>query len=190
MLVPGVVALIVLAVDGSSYLVRWVMRPERGLLILGFSLAFPAWALWAADEPFMGELRMETSAYMVSWNHFTVEAGIELSRYADPRGSVAVAAAGTVPYYSGLRGVDVLGKSDRYVARLRGHGSVNLGHNKYDLRYSIEKLRPDVIFDALRWARYERNNIFEFVNRNYVQRGSFWLRRDSPYIRWDRLPPQ
>ena len=195
MLVPGVVALIVLAVDGSSYLVRWVVRAERRSLILGFSLACSAGALWAADQPFLDELRMKTPAYTVRFNHDTVEAGMELSRYADPQGSVAVFAAGAVPYYSGLRGVDALGRSDRYIARLPGRGffneaTVTPGHNKYDLRYSIETLRPDAIYDALAWARYDSHDIFGFVRRNYVQRGSFWWRRDSPYVHWDRLPPQ
>ena len=128
------------------------------------------------------------------FNHDTVEAGLELGRYADPRGSVAVASAGAVTYYSGLRGVDVLGKSDRHVALLRpyagiGSDTVTPGHSKYDLRYSLIQLRPDAIYDAVSWSRYEGSDIFEFVRRNYAQRGSFWLRRDSPYIHWDRAPP-
>jgi arabinofuranosyltransferase len=194
MLAPGVVALIVLAVDGARSLVGSVVRPERQSLVLGGTLACSAGAIWAADQPFMHELRMETPAYMVGLNHSTVEAGLELAGYADPRGSVAVAAAGAVPYYSGLRGVDVLGKSDRYIARLRGRGfdgqTVTPGHNKFDLHYSIEKLRPDAIYDAVAWSRYDGSDIFEYVQRNYVQRGSFWLRRDSPYVHWDRVPPQ
>ncbi len=98
------------------------MRPQRRSLILGLSLACPAWALGAADQPFLDELRMQTPAYMVDRNRFTVEAGMELSHYVDPQGSVAVFAASALPYYSGLRGVDALGKSDRYIARLRGRG--------------------------------------------------------------------
>jgi hypothetical protein len=99
-------------------------------------------------------------------------------------------AAGTVPYYSGLRGVDVLGKSDRHVARLppRGVGqTITPGHNKFDLQYSIGELRPDVIYDALAWARYEPG-VFEMVSRQYTPAASFWFRRDSPHVRWSRLP--
>jgi hypothetical protein len=195
MLVPGAVALIVLAVDAASSLVRWAVRTERSTLVVPLGLACFAGVLWAADWPFLDELRMETPAYTVALNRFTVEDGLELARYADPRGSVAVASAGAVPYYSGLRGVDVLGKSDRYIARLHpyagiGSETVTPGHSKYDLHYSIEKLRPDAIYDALSWARYGGSDIFELVRRNYVQRGSFWLRRDSPYVHWDRIPQQ
>ena len=193
MLVPGVVALIILAVDGGSHVVRWVVRPERRWVVLGSSVACSVGALWTADEPFMNELLMKAPAYMVRFNQSTVEAGLQLSHYADPQGSVAVAAAGTVPYYSGLRGVDVLGKSDRHIARLPGHGyidgvTVTPGHNKFDLHYSIEKLRPDAIYDAVSLGRYDHMFI-RFVMRTYIQRGSFWLRRDSPHIHWERLPP-
>jgi hypothetical protein len=153
-----------------------------------------AGVFWAADWPFVDQLRMEAPAFTVPFNRETVEAGLELSHYADPQGSVAVASAGAVTYYSGLRGVDVLGKSDRHIAGLRpypgiGGEAVTPGHSKYDLHYSIEQLRPDAIYDAVSWARYQ-DGVFEFVRRNYVQKGSFWLRRDSPHVHWDRVPPQ
>jgi arabinofuranosyltransferase len=192
LLVPAVMAFIVLAVDGAQALVRRVLRTERQWLISGLSVAAVAGSLWVADEPFASELRMEVPPYMVQLNRSTVSAGLELARYAEPEASVAVAAAGALPYYSGLRGVDVLGKSDRHVARLRGRGvdgeTVTPGHNKFDLRYSIIELRPDVIYDALAWARYGGGDVFAFVQRNYVQSGAFWFRRGSPLVRWGRLP--
>jgi hypothetical protein len=69
-----------------------------------------------------------------------------------------------------------------------GYKTVTPGHNKYDLRYSIVKLQPDVIYDALRWVRYQPD-VFEFVRERYVQRGSFWFRRDSPHVHFSRIPP-
>ncbi len=193
MLVPGAVALLVLVADCAGSLIRSVRRRESRALVLGTSLLFSAAALGSADRPFWDELRMEIPAYMVSFNQSAVEAGIELSRIADPEASVAVAAAGTVPYYSGLRGVDVLGKSDRTIARLRGLGvddgsTITPGHNKLDLHYSIEKLRPDAIYDAVAWSRHDpKSNLFEFVQKHYVSKGSFWLRRDSRFVHWDRI---
>ncbi|MBN2574046.1 MAG: hypothetical protein JXP73_05720 [Deltaproteobacteria bacterium] len=53
----------------------------------------------------------------------------------------------------------------------------------------IETPRPDAICDALVWARYDGQDLLAFARRDYVQQGSFWLRRDSPHVRWDRLPP-
>lgn len=191
LLVPSVVALAVLSVDGASELVRRLPRPERPWLTVGFSLACSAGAIAAANRPFIDELTLENPAYMVKLNRRSVKAGLELSRYADPKASVAVMAAGAMPYYSGLRGVDVLGKTDRHIARLDRAPApcetVTPGHNKYDLHYSIGKLRPDVIYDGLTRARYQPG-IFEFVKQHYVQRGSFWFRRDSRHVHWDRLP--
>jgi arabinofuranosyltransferase len=193
MLVPAVVVLIVAAVDGASSLVRWVVRHDWRFLVAGFSAACLAWALWLADQPFMNELRMNIPAYTVAMNQSRVQDGLALAHYADPQASVAVFAAGVVPYYSGLRGVDAFGKSDRPIAQLPGPGfadgrTVSPGHNKLDLHHSIETLLPDVICDAPAWARYGGPEMFEFVRRNYVQKGPFWLRRDSPHVHWDRLP--
>jgi hypothetical protein len=194
MLVPSVVVSIMLAADSASSLLRRVLRSERPSLTLGFSVACLAGALWIAEEPFADELLMRTPAFTVRFNHELVQAGLELSRYADPQGSVAVASAGTVPYYSGLRGVDILGKSDRYVAHLRpypgiGGDAVTPGHSKYDLHYSIELLRPDAIYDAISWTRYHQD-VLEFIRRNYVPGGSFLLRRDSSHVHWDRIAAQ
>ena len=194
MLVPGVVALVVLAVDGACQLILRLAKTSRESLVVAFSLPCTAWWLWEANQPFVDELRLRTPAFYVPLNQTGVKASFEIARHVDPRGSIAVMAAGTVPYYSGLRGVDVLGKSDRTIARMPtvyvAGRNVVPGHKKYDLYYSIQKLRPDVIYDALRWSRYQPG-IFEFVTKNYVQRGSFslWYRRDSPHVHWERFPP-
>jgi arabinofuranosyltransferase len=206
LLVPSVVVLTVLAVDGMSALARWALRPERPWATLAASAACLAWALNAANRPFFPEIGMATPAYMVKLNRRTVSDGLKLATYARPEASVAVMAAGALPYYSGLRAVDVLGKTDRHIARLPAYRpparglpdcgprggcteTITPGHNKYDLSYSIGKLKPDVIYDALARARYQPG-IFELVQKNYVQHGSFWFRRDSRHIHWERLPPR
>lgn len=190
MLVPGVVTAIVLAVDGAAAVLASALRQQRHWLTFSFAVACVGGALWTADQPFARELRLQIAPYGVHLNRRSVKVGLELARYATPDASVAVMAAGTVPYYSGLRGVDVLGKSDRHVARLppRGvGGTITPGHNKYDLRHSIERLRPDVIYDGLAWARDEPG-ILAFVEGSYVAAGAFWFRRDSPHVHWARLP--
>jgi hypothetical protein len=52
--------------------------------------------------------------------------------------------AGALIYFSDRVGVDVLGKSDRHIARLevaRHHP----GHSKWDWQYVVADARPDVI---------------------------------------------
>ncbi len=190
MLVPGVVTALVLAVDAAEAAAHGLLQIERRWLTLSVGLVCVGGALWTADQPFLSELSLKTPPYRVQLNRRSVKVGLELLRYATPSASVAVMAAGTVPYYSGLRGVDVLGKSDRYVAGLppRGVGqTITPGHNKYDLRYSIATLRPDVIYDGLAWARDEPG-ILAFVQHEYIAAGAFWFRRDSPHVDWSRLP--
>ena len=65
----------------------------------------------------------------------------------DPRATIAVVLAGNGPYFSHRRTIDILGKSDRHVARLRVPASapVRPGHDKEDLDYSIGQLRPDLV---------------------------------------------
>lgn len=80
--------------------------------------------------------------------------GIALSTYADRDATVAVLPAGAVPYYSGLRAIDLLGKSDRYVAsrpRTKVPPDSPLatffpGHNKWDYDYSIRRAKPDIVY--------------------------------------------
>ncbi len=167
-----------------------VAAGRRGVLALGFAAAAGLGAVWVADGPFLRELQLKVVPYKVHLNRRSVRVGLELARYVEPPGSVAVMAAGAVPYYSGLRGVDVLGKSDPHVARLppRGvGGTITPGHNKFDLSYSIGQLRPDVIYDGLAWGRHQPE-IFEFVMQSYVPTAGFWFLRGSPHVRWDRLP--
>lgn len=59
------------------------------------------------------------------------------------RPSIAVYYAGVLPYFcEDFRAIDVLGKSDRFVARLPA-GAGRVGHNKWDYAYSLGELDAD-----------------------------------------------
>jgi hypothetical protein len=65
---------------------------------------------------------------------------------------VADAWAGIPPYFSGLRGVDLLGKTDAHVARRPARYGRTIGHNKLDPSYSLGVRRPDlVIIPPAKW---------------------------------------
>ncbi len=57
---------------------------------------------------------------------------------------LAVDAAGKIPYFSGLRTIDMLGLADRHIARGETRGGEEAGHNKADPRYVLDR-RPDLI---------------------------------------------
>ena len=78
-----------------------------------------------------------------------VEIGLLIKRNTAPQATVAHFWAGAAPYFSERPAQDMLGKSDRRIARLPGrHDQWKPGHVKYDTAYSMS-LRPDVLVSAL-----------------------------------------
>ncbi len=76
-----------------------------------------------------------------------VPIGKWLRGYAKPGESVAVTAAGALPYYSGLYTIDMLGINDVHIAhRDMPQGEAGIaGHEKHDMEYVLGR-RPTYIF--------------------------------------------
>lgn len=118
-------------------------------------------------------------------------------RLARPGARVAVVAAGELPYLTDLHAIDLLGKSDAYIARRpaerrRWKGSLLTfwpGHLKWDYGHSIGLLRPDVVV-AVWW---DPKAARRFLDRDYVELASgdvrIHVRRGSAQIRWDLALP-
>jgi len=72
---------------------------------------------------------------------------LALRRAVPEDASIAVTWAGVIPYFSGRASVDLLGKSDRFVARRWRQPAAGFepGHDKWDYAYSIGELRPDLV---------------------------------------------
>jgi hypothetical protein len=70
--------------------------------------------------------------------------GHYLAKNADPDTVVAVMAAGAIPYYSGLKTIDMLGLNDPFIARLPFPDIMKAGMNKWDLPYVLA-LKPEII---------------------------------------------
>jgi hypothetical protein len=75
----------------------------------------------------------------------SVEAALLLRKNASPDASVAVIPAGIVPYFSRLRALDILGKSDRHIASLPYRPRAMLAHGKLDPEYTLAR-RPDHVW--------------------------------------------
>ena len=58
--------------------------------------------------------------------------------------SIGVHWAGTLPYFSHRSAIDVLGKSDRHIAKLKVPRFIP-GHSKWDWDYIVNERRPDII---------------------------------------------
>jgi hypothetical protein len=131
-------------------------------------------------------------------NHRDVEAALELRRVTTPDATLAVARAGTIPYFADRPGVDLLGKSDPYVAREPARMSAGRrrfvefrpGHMKFDYAHSIGRLQPDVVVQL--WTHVEEAKPFlqaHYQGRVVTGWCVYW-RRASPRVLWDRLSLQ
>ncbi|MGE4053239.1 MAG: hypothetical protein AB7F99_00455 [Vicinamibacterales bacterium] len=100
--------------------------------------------------------------------------GLMLRDRLPPDAVVAAGWVGAPAYFSRLKAIDLLGKTDPYVARAPVTGEFRPGHNKMDLDHSIGRLRPDVVVTddpALSRYGYDR------------QPNGLWIRHDSPVMR-------
>jgi hypothetical protein len=75
-------------------------------------------------------------------------AGLMIREFTRPDATVAVTAAGNVPYFSRRRAIDLLGKTDAHIAHLPPHPLGPIGHRKFDLEYSLS-LKPDLLVSFL-----------------------------------------
>lgn len=123
-----------------------------------------------------------------------MQLGLAVKLFTREQAVVAVSTAGAIPYFSERPALDLLGKTDTWVARQSMHVPTGFqkwvgfwpGHLKWDFAHSIREGRPDVIQAPLQ--RDPSVNVAEFVEPDYRRCGQWYLRKDSPYIDWSRTP--
>jgi len=80
-----------------------------------------------------------------------IEIGLLIKKNTAPEAKVADVAAGSIFYISDRYGIDLLGKIDKYIARLPAKTYIQEpGHNKFDFTYSLDILRPDIVVAGFR----------------------------------------
>jgi len=101
-------------------------------------------------------------------------AGVLINQYTDPETTIAVSAAGVVPYFSDRTTYDMLGKSDPVIARLAPVPGLSVGHNKYDFTYSLSR-EPDLVIIETsekvinEWIRLAQGELSQaFRSRHFV----------------------
>jgi arabinofuranosyltransferase len=74
------------------------------------------------------------------------EVGLWLKENADPDAVIATNTAGSIPYYSRLKTIDMLGLNDAHIAhrKMADMGTRYAGHEKADGRYVLDR-KPDYI---------------------------------------------
>jgi arabinofuranosyltransferase len=178
-LTPTLPLLLVLAVDGASRLraplrARWAPAAALTLAVAGTS------------APFVHEAFLARYPFEAAESHVNVGIAVKLRRLCTSEATVGVFFAGAVPYYSGLRAIDFLGKTDPVIARRPPDLDLPPGHNKSDLHDSIGRRRPDWV-EEFYWGRDEDLS----ARSDYTRVDGLWLRTGSPHVRWEltsRLP--
>jgi hypothetical protein len=104
--------------------------------------------------------------------------GMYFGAFTAPDTRIAVHWAGVPAYFADRTCVDLLGKSDRHIARLvvnRFHP----GHSKWDWDYVLERVKPDVIMEASRGLDRDPRFLRDYLGATSRAGSPFLVRRDS-----------
>ena len=122
----------------------------------------------------------------------TIE-GYEIKAATKPGARVAVSWAGAPGYYSERYMIDLLGKSDRYIAHSQPVRNLSAnawnrdfypGHNKFDYSYSIGQLNPDIVVDLVSDFNLNKVGYLEYCT---ATGRSLYVKVDSKLVDFDQL---
>lgn len=136
---------------------------------------------------------IRTGGLHVGDDQSRTEEGLALAATTADDAVIATTWAGAPAYYSSRAMVDLLGKSDRRIASMDGIGTFRPGHDKWDHRYSIGELRPDVVFKAVNLTTVERELLVDWgyeagcLDVPGVEPSYF--RTDSEAVLWPTVVP-
>ena len=96
-----------------------------------------------------------------------------------PGKTIALNAAGAIPFYSELNTIDMLGLNDKHIAhkQITDRGAQVSGHEKYDEEYVLSK-RPDIIFIGRNELTLEPKGVFVWLKGDEKLMHHPILRRD------------
>ena len=151
--VPAVTLFCVLhGVAVRAILARWLsasrLAAPAGRLALAALCLLGAFAFYSPTAT-REWLWPTTPTLWWQWNQDNARIGFYLREQTPPEMSVALHCAGTTAYFAERPAIDVLGKSDRHIAKLPVH-VFHPGHSKWDWDYVLFERRPDVIPETSR----------------------------------------
>lgn len=179
----------------NAYFLRNPIYPRRYMAeALATSLILIG--LLSANVRFLLELSLLTAPHTARDNKENINTAIVLSRLTTSSATVGVYWAGAIPYFTGRRAIDFLGKCDKYIAHLppdvsgkvswSGMSSVP-GHNKYDLNYSVKVLEPTYV-QGFQWGAQDLSQWAETRYAKVEYEGvSLFLLKDSPAVLWSKI---
>lgn len=119
----------------------------------------------------------------VAWARY----GIALKEASSPNVSIAVSSAGNIPFFDRRPSIDLLGKSDSFIAHLAPvylNGYFLPGHSKHDFAYSIGILRPEIVAELFPATAADVQRMRQW---GYVPSGGLWYLPGAPGLNMARL---
>lgn len=144
-LVPAIPFFAILAIAGLDRLFSFRQGNVGGIRVIAFAvlLALPLYGSFRGEAiEFLNDDRLRVELH---WKVI----GAWLAEHADPDATIAVTTAGAIPYYSGLRTIDMLGITDREIAhrKMPHMGEGLAGHEKHDMAYVLSR-KPTYILPS------------------------------------------
>ena len=190
--VPILPVVFLLAQEGLSELARLMKRWGRVALIvflLGLAFSnligdyFETSVVWWGDARGQIELvRMKVGSPEKVYDRAKV--GLWLKDNVAPDKVVAVEDCGMIPYYSGLRTIDMFGLMDTHLAHLRG-----MMHQKFDASYVLDR-KPDIVI-LITYPEWKDGELFwqSKIDRELISNSRFryeygLLRKIEGTTRW------
>ncbi len=196
MLSPLMPLTLTLCAAGAAGLAQAITRGTVASHARLATAVFVLLGLLGTDLRFMPEILLLPSTTSRLTDIQMVNQAIALDAVTTRAASIGVIYAGTVPYFTGRRAIDFLGKSDEHIASLPPDlsGSVSWsgmtsvpGHNKYDLNYSIKQLRPTYV-QTLEWGSQDIIAwSADYYVKAFYKSVSLCLLKNSPEVRWQRV---
>jgi hypothetical protein len=117
-----------------------------------------------------------------------VRAALAIRDVTDAGAVIAVTWAGAIPYFSQRQAIDLLGKMDPRIAHQRMHlpeashiwSGFLPGHLKWDYKYSIDELKPDVIQAPLWHMDHMPTESTPSLDRDYDKANVNFTRGNAP----------
>ncbi len=179
----------VAAVSGTAAFRGFSTRNPALRLLPGlFSVLAILAVLCVVNLRFVPEITMQRQSEEEYLNERRMSVVLALEEFTTPDASVGLFGVGTIPYYTGLYGIDFLGKMDPRIAHLPPDlAHPRPGHNKYDLEYSIKELRPTHV-QSFEW--YDKS-VLDWAQDEYVgvkyKDAHLNLLKDSDEVRWYKI---
>lgn len=143
------------AEQNTSTVNRFIVigMPMLAVLFLGlFKRVMLIPAFLVLIVPFAGDFSgwVSGNAPLLDSDIHRARIGMMINDYTHKDAVIAVHGAGNIGYFSKRTAVDILGKSDSYIANEAPKAPFRPGHNKWDYEYVLRQ-RPDIIADE--WGK-------------------------------------